>query len=331
MYRPAFIVLIVLAGVAVVPAPAVAADEYPGECSDAPVVDATGEYTGSHDTPQDNDAMRVVLDRGDYLQVRAGFPDSAVDPAILLPEPDYTIRNLSMGSRDASQYGSWIEATPSSETTFEFWAEESGTFCFAMSGDEDADIPYQWRLSLTKNSPTAPEFTPASDELQNRVESLESKLEEKNETIANLRSQLEETGSEEQRNLTIEIDVEPADGRQNFVSGGEAQVSVQNDDIDLSEIAVKFGSATYDLGGDGQGKVALIDAGTKELVVVYGDVRESVMLNVQERSGPADSQSQSAQEGRESDDLTDGSGPGFGITSVVVAVALLAVSGFRRD
>ncbi|USZ67688.1 hypothetical protein NGM10_13250 [Halorussus salilacus] len=340
--------LIVISSTAVVPHSVAADDEYPSPCDEAPLLDATGEYEGAIDTPEDVDTFRVQVDRGDYLHFNVRYAEGSVDPEVAVYGIEVTRKNITSTDSRTYRGDTYLEPDPGVEGTGELWAEESGAVCFKMHEDapSDATVPYQWRFALDKNSPTAPEFTPASDELQTRAESLESEVEEQNETItelesqlserqdriAELESELEEAESNEESggDVTINVEVTPAGDQQNFVTGGKAQLSVQSDDVDPSEVDIEYGSATYGVGADGQAEVALADAGTQNLNVVYGDTSESVSFDVQASDEETDGESAGQDDG-DSDEQSSGGVPGFGFVTVLGAVALLVAVGLRRD
>lgn len=358
MRRGVFIgLLLVIVAIGAIAQPVAGDDEYPGDCDEAPLIETPTTVSGTIDITSDTDTVRVEVQRGDYISVRAMAGEGAQTFVVSHPpDPDINFRNESGSVEhiDLNTVDYEREIEPDVEGTYEIWPQEDGTLCFQIEDKGDPEsLPYDWRLSLAETDPQPPEFEPASDELQEQVESLdaqieeqnqsiadlrselssresrmgelESRLEERNETIADLRSTLEEANSEGNSNVTLNVEVTPAEDRPNFVTGGEAQVTVQNENIDPSNIAIEFGDATYDPGDDGQAEVALADAGTQELTVVYGDVRETVTLNIQESSGADDSQPQSTQGSGNSNDQTAENGPGFGIVTAAGAAVLLVV------
>jgi PGF-CTERM protein len=221
------------------------------------------------------------------------------------------------------------------------------TFSFSVNSAEPPSIPDPDRVSeleaqlqdrderieeletqLSERNATVERLEEQVTQQEQRITDLESTLEARNETVEELRSQLDEAGSDTggSGDVTIEVDVSPGGEQERFVAGETAQVEVQTGNADPSEVQIEYGSATYDPGTDGQVEVALAEPGTKELAFVYGDTRESVSLDVQERSEGTDRNTPgtSAGEGTAAD------GPGFGVAASLVAVVSVALLGLRR-
>lgn len=178
-------------------------DNWPDECENAPTVDNTGVYNGAIDSPRDVDTLIIQIpNKGDYVsfapRVPAEYGDFFIE--VLEMDGDFTDLNLSfeegveVNYRDSDEIeihgtdGNRIE-----NSSWEIWAEQQETqICISIWDDDfrQANLPYEWELRLQLNNPTAVVVNTENRRLKTRVTNLERLLGEKNETIANLRSQI---------------------------------------------------------------------------------------------------------------------------------------------
>lgn len=334
------IVMIPLAGLS---GTAVAAeDEWPGECDDAPILDS-GTYTGSIDSPDDDDYFVLDMDKGEYYAMHVLVPDE---------QDEFELSGYPFGrySNAADDYNvpairneSDVEASGEELTNFrggttaraEFWANEDGLFCFDVDDTGEGEIPYEWQISLERNDPEPASFEVTdlqeeNDELRSQVDALEenvseleSEVEAKNERIAELESRLEDA------NTTIEVTVAPEE-RASFEVGGEMRVTVDAEGASSSDVSLGFDGEEY-TPSDGEAAIPLSSAGAQELSVNYEDETESVAIDVtadettdEAESGEdasdgdgsaANGESESDGESTSGDDASGVGTPGFGIPS----------------
>lgn len=116
-------------------------DKWGDSCDDAPVVDGTGNYDGTLESPDDTDYFKIQLDHGEYLDVDVFAPTDADHPQVGIIGEDYTLRkgsNVDLGFDE-------IELEPGIEGSFELWAEEDTVLCFWVSDLGDGGgFPYDW-------------------------------------------------------------------------------------------------------------------------------------------------------------------------------------------
>jgi len=154
------------------------------------------------------------------------------------------------------------------------YGEEDGVVCLPLEDAESGGVPTGWRMSFARGETEPPQLADPE-----RIDKLESLLERKNQTIEQLRTQLNTT--ESGGDVTIDVTVSPGGGQQAFLEGGEALIEAQAQDVDFSELKVKYGSGTYSLNTSGQVVVPLVDTGEQSMEFVYEDASEQVSIDVQ--------------------------------------------------
>ena len=344
---PLLIILVVIASVGIVPqAVSASEDEWPDNCNEAPLV-SDGQYSGVMNTPSDRDVLRIEMDEGDYLTVSALVPSEAVGAEL---RPAASHRNNIGWSIKKLINGDGDRLEPGVEGTIAWWAEEDGVFCFRIiEVDDTAEFPYEWEMSISLNDPEpagfeVTELREKNDELESqitqkndRISELESLLEQKNQTIVELESRVEELESQSSNgggdsDVTIDVTINPSDGQENFIEGGQAVVQVESESASVSDMRVEYGAGTYELDSSGEVAIPLAQTGRQEMTVVYGDTTEQVSIDVQAQAdsqqdgsgASSDGQQDSAGEDDSSGDGVSGVGNGFGI--VVAVIALLGAA-----
>lgn len=308
--QPLLIVVLVVASVGMMPGIAEADDDWPDGCDKAPIVNPNGEQKVSIDTPKDQDYMKMQLTKGDYLHISTIVPDRQRRLVFVigtLDNPDFSLQDLKNATiREAVSYRTPVKFDSEEVASFKFWGEREGTntYCFRFEDDlgDEADIPYQFTVNFSLSSPEPPKVN------NQRVEELESQLEQKNQRIEELESQSIENGD-----ITIEVTVTPANNQENFLEGGEAVVRAESESADISEMVVEYGSGTYQLDSSGEVAIPLADTGTQEMTLIYGDITKQVSIEVQ----PQQDQNQQNQQDTTP---TGTSGPGFGIIVSLIAL-----------
>ena len=308
-------------------------DKWPDNCGEAPLVDSTGTYSGVLDVPQDNDYIRIRLDRGDYVKVALWGAESRSHLSLRISSGmrPISIRNPvePVGVDIRNNYYD-IEKDATEPGSVEYLANEDEIICFRVTefDREKASFPYEWRVSFAKNSNQVNKIAEGESEgtikqkneeiaqlktevaeKDNRIATLEQTIEAKDERISELETQINSEGS-----ITINIEVSPAGDQNNFVSGGKALVQVSGENADMSRFQVRYQDGIYDIGQDEQVEIPLVDSGQQEMQFAYGGATESMSINVQQ---PSDEEA--------SPDGSGASGPGFGIGVAVLALLCLAL------
>lgn len=321
--QPLLIMLLVVVSVGIAPGVVIADDDWPDNCGDAPIVDTTGEYSVSIDTPSDMDYIRVRLTKGDYIHFSLIVPDSQKYLHVRLRgvgnSPGVSsltaANNVDLaGGGVAKNFVSGVEAS------WKGWAEQDGSnvYCISVNDGSEAEIPYQFTLKMRLNSPDPESFKSGSsqselEQMNQRISQLESLIEQKNQRISELESQvsqLERSSSGGSSHVTIQVTVMPANGRQEFVEGGEALIQAKSENTDVSEMYADYGSGTYQLDSSGEVAIPLVQAGTQDITLAYKNTTKRVSIEVkpQERNNQQDTVS------------TGTSVPGFGVVAALVAV-----------
>jgi PGF-CTERM protein len=299
-----------------VPGMAVADDEYPDSCGE-PQVLSGGEYAGAIDSPLDRDKMILTLDKGEYYTVEFVVPESASEFRV-----DYTqehrgdppsIRNIT--NARSLPAGEYQIVNPSAPMLFQIWGnEDNSRICLWTEGGES--VPYEWRMSLTRNEPTpdgieVTQLRERIDQQSQRISELESSLEAKNQTIRELQAQPTDGSAGD---VTIDVTVNPADGQENFVLGGEALINAESENADVTDMQVTYQGGTYQLDSSGEVTIPLADTGTQELTLIYGDTTKQVSIDVESQ------RDQGQQQNQQNAPATDSNSPGFGVIATVIAI-----------
>lgn len=336
MRKLVVVISVTLVLLSVTPQPVAADDTWPDSCRDAPVIEP-GTHSGTL-TPDDYDVFKVEgLSEGDFIHLTLRRPSGG--PSMLIGK--HRDQDSPFTSQDVSD---WFEQLageePVTEYTATFDAEPVAGFPMAdhqiddnggkmsvklyrQSGSGPVCVPLttitqegtDWSINFTTN-----DNTPPTVPSQERIAELESQVDELQQELERAESE----NSSSQGAVVINITVTPASDRQNFVTGGKAQVTVESDDVDPQDVVVEYGSATYDVPASGQVEIALADPGTHELDVVYEDIKQTKTFRVQESSGEDGQQSGNGP-------ISTGSGPGFGFSAAIVAGILVACVAIYRD
>lgn len=317
--RPLLVILLVVASVGIVPqAIGASSDDWVDNCNEAEVSSTSGEYVGSIDSPRDRDVIKFRLKKGEYISSSMLIPEEEDTFDIIEIDAEGTFDDV----ENADNTDTILHASDGPVTvSFKYYAEEDGTHCLQIQdGGENADIPYQWRMNVNYNNPEPAQFEVTK--YREQVVELESKLQQKNQTISELESRISELESQSSNSgsgdVNIHVSVNPANGQQSFVEGGEALIQAESENADVSEMSIQYGSGTYQLGSSGQVAVPLAQTGTQEMTLVYGDNRKQVSFEVQAQG----------EQNQQDTTPTGTSGPGFGI--VVALIALFGSASILR-
>jgi uncharacterized coiled-coil protein SlyX len=205
----------------------------------------------------------------------------------------------------------------------------------------------------TTNQSKPAQPSPETVEQQNRtINSLRKQLTEQNQTISDLREQLAQKNqtvaaqdktiqnlqaqlntTETTRNTTnevqINVTVAPGDSQQSFVEGGNAVISAQGSNADLSKVDMQWGGDTYSLDSSGEAIIPLTSVGKQEMTFAYDDVVETVVLDVDAATqGSSSINSPNGSTSTTGDDggIVSVGGPGFGPLAAIIAFLLTALS-----
>lgn len=331
--RPLLIALLVVSSVGIVPQTVVADDQWPGLCEEAETI-GPGTYSGTL-SPEDFDTFLLDIDKGDSAKLRLSWEEDAGDQLIIrhtdksIEEPpktnydevydDYAVFSESPERR--VEEGETKVITIYSEGTVE--NRDSEPVCFTLAPYEyffarTSNGAGAWEMSVSINENEPPELISKNKyiNISKEVSELESLLEQKNQTISDLESRINELESQSTNSnsgdVNIQVTVNPANGQENFIEGGKALVHAESENADVSKMAVKYGGGTYQLNSSEEIAIPLADAGTQEMTLVYGDTMKQVSIDVQ-------SQQEQTQEDS-SPTTTGGDGPGFGIVAAVIAL-----------
>ena len=364
------IALLVVASVGIMPQVAGANDDKWPDACETPLIQQ-GTINGEISTASDTDSFRMKLQRGQYLSIQTDIDSSkSQEPVFYLPmrnqpSPQFGsnlgVRGLIGGSK--TNRGIFLDGEKNTHS-FELWAKTDGYgegngICMYV-GDDSWETPYNWELTIERSDPdvTLFEVRELEDrivELQNeldeaegnseRISELESQLEEKNQTISQLR--------QESGDVAINVEVVPAGDQQNFITGGEARITANSENAEWNQFSIEYKGDTYSVDSSGTATVPLSGTGEQQMTFRYGDTTQRVSFNVKSQSdgqddtsgentaatdsdgdGIPDSQDyaprdpdvqvESDVQNQEDDDSSGALGPGFGV--VAALIALLAVA-----
>lgn len=164
-------------------------DDYPDDCDEAPIVESTGVVKGVIDSPEDRDTIKIEIpEKGNYVTVGPVVPQ--------------TEHYMTFGHEAESQFSLYnatgeVGITSTGEGvvhprnyhgngTWEIWSETSDqpiVVCIEISesDSEEANIPYEYAIRFAAANPEPVTIAEEIDRLQQM-------LDEKNETIAQLRN-----------------------------------------------------------------------------------------------------------------------------------------------
>ena len=301
---PLLIALLVVASVGVLPGTAVADDDWPERCDsdDVTVVDATGEYDVTIDTPDDRDVFKVELDIGEYIHISTLVPDVKHDLRLgyVRSEGDASLqdgKNVIVRDRTLQLYN----FERGEKASWKLWAESEGsnTYCFRFrEAATDAEVPYKYSLNLSLNNPEPPkvgsqrikELESELEEKKQRINEFESQLEQKDQRISDLKSQLEQKNQtisqlkQQSGDVNINIEVEPAGSQQNFIKGGKARISVNSENADWDKFSVEYKGDSYSVGDSGTTTIPLSGTGDQQLRFHYGEMSKSTSISVKSQA-----------------------------------------------
>jgi PGF-CTERM protein len=311
--------------------------------SDSFVIDPqSGEFgrTGSI-TDQNGSRAKNIDEYGGYV---------AIDPIIPIlagNENTAKFRFYREGSKPACLLLSTTSGGGSWSLTFEKNTPQPpalGSANTSKQQDSEQDTTNQ-------SKPAQP--SPETVEQQNRtINSLRKQLTEQNQTISDLREQLAQKNqtvaaqdktiqnlqaqlntTETTRNTTnevqINVTVAPGDSQQSFVEGGNAVISAQGSNADLSKVDMQWGGDTYSLDSSGEAIIPLTSVGEQEMTFAYDDVVETVVLDVDAATqGSSSINSPNGSTSTTDDDggIVSVDGPGFGPLAAIIAFLLTALS-----
>ncbi|MDB2226318.1 PGF-CTERM sorting domain-containing protein [Halorubrum ezzemoulense] len=325
---PFLTALLVIVSVGMAPGVVVADDKWADSCRNADVVSATDRYTGSIDSPRDEDVMKISVDKGDYVSTSLIAPQEADEVYVSYSERT-SFQNVENAETGGTVGTPRVNVEGGVNANWEMWPENSDTYCLEIGGQGEA--PYEWELSLTLNAPEPTSVETADsqnriDTLENqinqkeeRITELESILQQKNQTINELKSESTNNSSED---VSIEVTVAPVNDQENFVEGSEALVQAESDNADVARMSVGYGSGTYQLDSNGQVRIPLIQNGTQEMTLTYSNTTKQVSFEVQpqEPQNQQERQNQQDQQNEQDTTTTGTSVPGFGVAVTIVAL-----------
>ena len=278
------------------------ADEWDDDCSTAPVVDPTGTYAGAIDSPDDYDSFKIELEKGEYVALTWALPEEEGNFAVVhhAKADEYGSGDLSIEGVSSQGGNNYVTDVSAGTTSYEVWSEEPEpqTICISVSDavGSDAEVPYQWKLSMEKNAPEPPEMTVGEsdnseelaekeeriEELKAENEDLQSTLEQREDRIEELESEVDELEAqlESDDRVIFDIEVTPSNGEQ-FAVGEYAVVNVDGQNVDPDELHVGHGETVHEL-EDGQTMIHLDESGEQSIIFAYDDKREFVDIHVEE-------------------------------------------------
>jgi hypothetical protein len=331
----------------------VAAEDMADNCEEAEVLE-DGTY-GDRITPNDQDVFLLELDEGDYITARLSWDHSVTerirvrhlqaDTELFSPidgtitqsndDGEYVNFRSRWGTLNVfSPYHDPNNPQADGEVEIELTAlGDEGQSCIAIETGAD-DQSHWWNISFSTNQPTV-EFGPGGAEDTERIQDLEQRLEAKNETIqqleeriVELETQLNASGGQENggEEIVIDVTVEPGNDQQSFVKDGEAVITAESTNADVSNVEIDFANNVYTLDESGTAVIPLTVTGPQEFIFSYQEVTERVSITVDEAD--QDGLSENEQTTGSSDgggNIIPVEGPGFGPVSVVIAVLVLVV------
>ena len=118
-----------------------------------------------------------------------------------------------------------------------------------------------------------------------RIEELESEIQNKEEQISELEAELESqstpTPSQE---VSIDVEVQTEGDQESFEVGEPVIFRAESSEADLSEMRVTYAGTSYEFNSAGVARVEPEASGRQQMEVVYGDTRESVVVDVRDSS-----------------------------------------------
>jgi len=113
--------------------------------------------------PQDEDAFRIALERGDYITASVVVPAAHNQTRVWWRGEDLTLRNgtteAGVSVNQVPAAGGDISTTIAEEASganslWEIWANTDTVVCVVVSERSiTADFPYEWQVSFQRNSP----------------------------------------------------------------------------------------------------------------------------------------------------------------------------------
>ncbi len=164
-------------------------DDYPDKCENAPIVNSTGIVTGTIDSPEDRDAIKVTIPKkGDYISVSTVLPAAETEFRVEFVSPSHSLYNVTDELGYTGDHSLYHPRNYHGNGSWEIWSEttnEALTVCLGITESENegsTNVPYEYALRMEAESP---EPVTIAEEL----ERLRQVVAEKNETIARLRNQ----------------------------------------------------------------------------------------------------------------------------------------------
>jgi hypothetical protein len=334
--------VVVIATVGIVAQPVAADDEWTGDCGEARTI-SPGAYSGTL-SPNDQDSFAIDLPEGDYITIRLEWDTrnltglSIIDDAFKYggvehePEDEQESSSDMEGIYSEASFGpdgtegEWYSAGDApAETTI--YSEGEGPICVGLIATEGAG---DWRFSFARHDAEPPELVSQSElderseQKDQRIAELESLLEQKNQTIARLENENDQTDENGPSGDTaiINVAVEPAGDRQNFISGGAAHVTANSENADWNEFSIEYKDGMYSVDEAGASVVPLTGTGEQQLTFHYQDTTETVNLDVQSQPDEQGDVSDQSDDTSDSNDAADveGDGSGFGLPVTVLAI-----------
>ena len=133
-----------------------AVDEHPKTCSEAEVVDASGTFSGTIDTEDDQDFIAVRLQRGDSISISSSAEAKGGVYRLLLSK-DPSLRNKTnirtANYNDFTNY-LYVHMRKGVTASVTARAEEDGVHCIGIENqrDSESEIPFEWEVSVDQSA-----------------------------------------------------------------------------------------------------------------------------------------------------------------------------------
>ncbi|WP_336339648.1 VWD domain-containing protein [Haloarcula brevis] len=144
-------------------------DDYPDSEDNVPVVSPNSTQNGVIGTPDDLDRFKILLSKGDRVKIDAIAPEAEDDFEITVEsvnDGQFSIKNVSNadGATTADTFQSIDQIEGGIPADWEVWAETDGAFIITVNDRRDATVPYEWSVSMNKDTPSPSDDYPDSED-----------------------------------------------------------------------------------------------------------------------------------------------------------------------
>ncbi|MFU1782996.1 VWD domain-containing protein [Haloarcula japonica] len=144
-------------------------DDYPDSEDNAPVVSPNSTQTGTMGTPADLDRFKILLSKGDRVNMSAVAPVAEDDFEITVEsvnDGQFSIKNVSNadGATTSDSFRTIDQIEGGVPADWVVWAETDGTFIVTVNDRRDATVPYDWSVSMNKDTPSPSDDYPDSED-----------------------------------------------------------------------------------------------------------------------------------------------------------------------